>query len=124
MMRLPWTSFASTSSTELFSEVAPLLGILLGVVIVGTIIIFILRRSLSGASDMLDQGFLLDDLRRLHREGELSDEEFDKAKAALVSRLTSATPDIPADSGVTPRRTPDHSSEPPDNAENPPIPPG
>jgi hypothetical protein len=39
------------------------------------------------APDETEEGFTLSDLRRLHREGSLSDEEFERAHAQIISAV-------------------------------------
>lgn len=52
-------------------------------------------------------GFTLSDLRRLHKEGKMTTEEYEKAKALIIGPLTTALPDpLKRDTGdpQTPRR--------------------
>lgn len=76
--------------------------ILLVVVFVGAIAIFWLRRSLlsPGNDTTPNPGSLLDHLRELHEQGEMSDEEFKAARAKLLGEHTpkpepDETPDRP-----------------------------
>ena len=57
------------------------------------------NRLRSGAADdALPLGFSLEDLRRLHRAGQLTDEEFARAKAKLTAAVrTGADPGAPGD---------------------------
>jgi hypothetical protein len=72
-------------------------------------------------------GFGISDLRRLHREGKLSDEEFEKARGQMIAGAKAMTenlpdplarPDRPADrtphrpQGRAPRQPPDHPRPP------------
>jgi hypothetical protein len=52
------------------------------------VVAVIVRRRLMADEEEEDAGpgFMLADLRRLHREGQLSDEEFATAKAAMIAR--------------------------------------
>jgi hypothetical protein len=65
----------------------PWLAALLVVVAVGAAVIYVIRRSL-GRQDSSRDGFTLHDLRELHASGALSDEEFAKAKASVIGRVT------------------------------------
>jgi len=62
-------------------------GVLVALLVVGALIVMALRRSL-----MRDQAapsgdpFSLDELRKLKASGALSDDEFDRARAALLGR--------------------------------------
>lgn len=86
---------ASTAepARSLFSDLLPVLVVLFVVVLVGGAIIYVARRAASTSSS-IEPPFTLQDLRDLHREGELSDEEFEKAKEAMIGRLKpGAAPD-------------------------------
>src|SRR5690349_6149843 len=67
---------SADKSGRLFADIAPWLIVLVGVVLVGGVLIFLLRRWLRSDQHGASGGFTLQDLRELHREGELSDEEF------------------------------------------------
>jgi uncharacterized membrane protein len=70
-----------------FGGLLPWIGVLLGMVVVGAIVIAFTRRMLRDESGEAGAGFTLHDLRELHRRGELSDEEFRRAKDAMIGRL-------------------------------------
>ncbi len=86
----------SGAASRLFPEVMPWLLLFMGLVIVGGVIIMLARRLLNDTSSSVRPGFTLHELRTLHAKGELTDEEFDRAREAMIARL--------ADSG--PRETP------------------
>ena len=77
---------STTSSGSLFSQVAPILLVLLVVVLVGAIVIYAARRA-AQPGESSDVPFTLQDLRDLHAQGKLSDEEFARAKEAMIGRL-------------------------------------
>lgn len=56
------------------------------------------RKWMNADDDTTGGGFTLGDLRKLHREGQMSDEEFEKAKAVLLGSLKAsmAATDKPA----------------------------
>ena len=81
---------SADKSSRLFADIAPWLIVLVGVVLVGGVLIYLLRRWLRGDQSGSLGGFTLQDLRDLHKAGELSDEEFDRAKAQMIGRLKSA----------------------------------
>lgn len=82
-------------SGGLLVELAPWLVALVAVIAVGSLVVHLIRRRIA-ATAAPDEGFTLDDLRRLHAAGELDDGEFARAKAALIARVRgSATPDPP-----------------------------
>ena len=66
-------------------------GILLVLVIVGFVIVSYLRRQVLEQSEDQAGGFSLAQLRQMHRDGKLSDAEFEKSKAILVATIKAAT---------------------------------
>lgn len=48
------------------------------------------RKRLSPNEDFHGEGFTLADLRQMHKEGKLSDEEFERARAKMVEALHAA----------------------------------
>ncbi len=52
-------------------------------------------------------GFTLSDLRRMHRAGQLTDDEFAKAKDKIVDAAKKAAERMPVPSGVVARDSPD-----------------
>ena len=91
---LLFAAATTDKSSRLFAEVLPWLLLLLGVIIVGGVIIFLARRYVHSSSAGQAGGFTLHDLRELHDAGELSDEEFERAKAQMIGRLKSPAPTI------------------------------
>ncbi|MHC4428958.1 MAG: SHOCT domain-containing protein [Planctomycetota bacterium] len=83
----PLSTTAATRPGDLFGQVWPWLAALLLVVGVGALVIYLIRRSM-GRQDSGSDGFSLQDLRELHASGALSDEEFAKAKASVIGRVT------------------------------------
>ena len=78
---------ATSSNAEAFPELVPWIAVLLVVVVVGAISIAIIRRMTKPSNKAESEGFTLADLRELHAAGDLSDEEFERAKAAMVGRV-------------------------------------
>ena len=66
------------------------LGALLVFVILGFVLVAWVRRRMSPNEDVHGEGFTLGDLRRLHKAGQLSDEEFEKAKAGMIAAAQAA----------------------------------
>ncbi|MFO0828507.1 MAG: SHOCT domain-containing protein [Phycisphaerales bacterium] len=81
----PPTGGASGGAANLFLSLAPWLALLLVVVVVGWFVIVFVRRMLRGGPPQ-SAGFTLEELRQMHRRGELDDEEFARAKASVVGR--------------------------------------
>lgn len=48
------------------------------------------RKRLSPDEDFKGEGFTLGDLRQMHKEGKLTDEEFERAKAKMVQAMHAA----------------------------------
>jgi hypothetical protein len=73
----------------LLADVLPWLILLLGLVIAGGFVIFWVRRSLgaSASTSSADTGFTLHELRELLQKGEISNEEFERARAAIIGRF-------------------------------------
>ena len=71
-------------SASLLGDVLPWLGILALLAIVGWLAIVFVRRRIR-RSDEDEAPFTLDDLRRLHREGKLSDAEFARTRDAMIA---------------------------------------
>ena len=73
---------------NLFGDLLPWLGLLVVIVLIGGgIAIWLCRRLMSGdAAGAV--GFTLGDLRELHARGEISTEEFEKAKSQMIAGLT------------------------------------
>ena len=83
-------ALAQDGQGDPFLEIAPWLAALIALVVVGAMVITWLRRRLypsdrdrSGSRS----GFTLHELRALHRDGELSDEEFENARAAMLAEF-------------------------------------
>jgi len=75
---------------QLFLDILPWLGLvlLLVILLVGTI--FIGRRMVRHEQQSDDQPFTLQSLRELHAAGQLSDEEFAKARDVMIGRVKAA----------------------------------
>jgi hypothetical protein len=73
-----------------------------------------LKKWMNSADEPMPTGFTLSDMRELHRQGKMSTEEFEQARAKMVAaakRMTEKMPDI------TPRRSPTAHSESPEGPE-------
>jgi len=65
--------------------------VLIGLILLGFVAASLVKRRLSQQDPTPTGGFSLSDLRALHRGGKMSDEEFNKAKAAIVTAAQRAT---------------------------------
>jgi len=59
--------------------------IVLGMAMVGRVVIMMAKRKLQGPDNSNPVAFSLDDLQRLHDAGQLTDEEFAKAKQSILA---------------------------------------
>ena len=74
------------AASDLFTQIAPWLGALVVVAVVGGFIISAARRYLTNkSSDHASSGFTLADLRRLKESGEMDLAQYERAKAALMN---------------------------------------
>ncbi|MHC4349016.1 MAG: SHOCT domain-containing protein [Planctomycetota bacterium] len=84
----PLATATATRPGDLFGQVWPWLAALLLVVGAGALVIYLLRRYASRGETGVGEGFTLQELRDLHASGALSDEEFAKARASVIGRVT------------------------------------
>ena len=80
-------SILAQAPGDLFGQVLPWLIMLLGVVVVGGAGIYLVRRMLQGGPSASSGSFTLHELRQMREEGQLSDEEFEQAKALIIGRV-------------------------------------
>ena len=73
---------------SVFAHILPWLVALLGVVVIGAAGIWVVRRLVRRESDGGAGGFTLQDLRDMKTSGQLSDEEFNRARDSLIGRLS------------------------------------
>lgn len=57
----------------------------------GGMLIYFVRKWMAGDSSTPAEGFTLQDLRDLHARGELTDEEYQNARTAMIGRVKHAT---------------------------------
>jgi hypothetical protein len=81
--------------------------ILVAFIVAGWVTVWQVRRRLTGADETAGTGFTLSDLRRLHKTGKMSDEEFERAKAQVVDSARRMTArEAAAAAGKQPSRLP------------------
>ena len=61
--------------------------VLIGFLLAGFALVSWLKRRLHQPDEQVSMGFSLADLRDLHRKGQISTEEYDRARAKLVASL-------------------------------------
>ncbi len=74
------------------SDILPPLAILLGFVIVGGVVILRIRKSLHSPTDK-STTYSLSDLRKMLEAGDLNDDEYSKARDAIINQTSNSTPD-------------------------------
>jgi len=80
------------------------LGIIVGAAILLVVIGLVVRKKFQADDEpAIRTSFTLSDLRQMHQQGQLTDEEFDRAKKALIARSRAA---YDADDGPEPEPTP------------------
>ena len=73
---------------SLFAHILPWLVALGGVVVIGAAGIWVVRRLVRRESDGASSGFTLQDLRDMNASGQLSDDEFNRARDSMIGRLS------------------------------------
>lgn len=86
---------APVEGDRLFVDLLPWLGLILLLVTILIVTIYIGRRMVRGDDDVSDQPFTLQSLRDLHASGQLSDEEFQRARDAMIGRIKSTPEQSP-----------------------------
>jgi cytochrome c-type biogenesis protein CcmH/NrfG len=85
-------------------------GILIVIVIIGATAVLWTRRRMRGndadIADVPAAGFTLGDLKRLHQAGQISNEEFEKARATVVMATKRAAERMAAAKNPAPRKPP------------------
>ena len=87
----------STTPESLFGDMLPWLGMLAIIVLVGGVLAIWIRRRLTNNSSSQSIGYTLEDLRILHERGELSREEFDLARQAMIKGVRGGSENPPED---------------------------
>jgi hypothetical protein len=83
-------SDSAEQAGRLFRSIAPWLAVLLLVVVIGGIVMTMIRRAMKQESSSQD-AFSLQALRDLHAKGDLTDDEFARAKQSMVGRTVSGS---------------------------------
>ena len=79
--------------------------LLIGLIVAGWLTVWQVRRRLQRDDTLGNAGFTLSDLRQLHKSGQMTDEEFERAKAKVVEAARKAAArDAAASGGKDPRR--------------------
>ena len=71
-----------------YVELVTIGGIFIAVLLLAGLVVLLLRRRLrDGQPAACHEPFTLEHLRTLHRQGQLSDEEFERAKARMIQHM-------------------------------------
>lgn len=57
---------------------------LIGLIVVGLVVVTQVKKRMAADDQPISAGFTLSDLRRMHVSGQISNEEFEKAKAKVI----------------------------------------
>jgi len=86
--------FADEQNAErLFIDMLPWLGLLCVIVLVLGVVAMWIRARLRSPRKESGDGYTLVDLRRMHARGDLSDEEFEKAREAMIAGVRGREPE-------------------------------
>ena len=84
-------ALAAAAPGNLFRRILPWLVALALLVVAAAVVIWLIRRAIRPpAGD--SGGFSLQELRELHAQGRLTDEEFERAKASIIGRISARRP--------------------------------
>jgi uncharacterized membrane protein len=97
-MSITMMTLLATSTGGTFSEVALWGAVLIIVVLIGWMVISAIRRRMN-ADTGAAVGYTLHDLRRMRESGELSEEEFQRARQAMIEQVKGATSENDAPEG-------------------------
>ena len=100
------STLAQSSGAKAATDAVLVLGGLIVIVVVGGFVVMHLRRRFMGDRDADAQGLFMDDLRDLRKRGEISEEEYERARAVILARLSAS---MGRDGGPT---TPTHPPRP------------
>ncbi len=76
--------------SDVFMQILPYAIVIVALTIVGGIIMMISRRKIDAGAGGTPVGFTLSDLKELRDRGELSDEEFERARQEVIARARKA----------------------------------
>lgn len=109
---------APVEGDRLFVDLLPWLGLILLLVAALAATIFIGRRMTRRDDDASDQPFTLQSLRELHASGQLSDEEFQRAREAMIGRIRASTDESTDDTSDADTPDADAPAKPTDGGEH------
>ena len=69
-----------------------LIGIVIGILVVATVIITVVRKKILSTDQTPATGLIMDDFRRLHASGQLSDAEFQALRTRMAAKMKQSVP--------------------------------
>ena len=69
--------------------------VLIALIVVGFLVVVRLRQWLQTDDEPVASGFSISDLKRLHKEGKISTEEFERARGKMVGAAKAMTANLP-----------------------------
>jgi hypothetical protein len=82
------TTLADTDMVRILT----LVGLMIGAAFIATIIIMVVRKKVLSTDQTPATGMAMDDFRRLHASGQLSDEEFQVLKSRMAAKMKASKP--------------------------------
>ncbi len=73
-------------------RILTLVGAVIAVLFVATVIIMVVRKKILSTDQTPATGLIMDDFRRLHASGQLSDDEFQVLKTRMAAKMKAAVP--------------------------------
>ncbi len=83
-----------------------LVGLMIGAAFVATIVIMVVRKKILSTNQTPATGLIMDDFRRLHASGQLSDEEFQVLRSRMAAKMKASTPTKGSVHDEPPKRVP------------------
>ena len=91
--------------------------VLIALIVVAFLVVMRLRQWLQSDDEPVAAGFSISDLKRLHREGKLSTEEFEKARDKMLGAAKAMTANLPDPLAGSRKRA--QQPQPPDSGNAP-----
>jgi len=82
------TTLAASDTARLLT----LVGLVIAALFVATVIIMTVRKKILSADKPAATGMLMEDFRRLHASGQLSDAEFQALRTRMAAKMKASTP--------------------------------
>lgn len=79
-----------SNATDVFMSILPYAAVIILVTIVGGVVMMISRRKIDSASARGPVGFSLADLKELRDRGEITSEEYERARQEVITRARKA----------------------------------